>query len=235
MKKILSACAACIIGFAVMLAAPGPAAAAQDSGLITGKVVETMDSSGYTYVCVEKAGKKTWLAVPQTKVIKGKTMSFKPGTEMVNFESKTLKRTFPSIIFSDGVADGKASSAKDPHAGSKAAAAPAGEKISVEKAAGANAYTVAEVYAKKKTLSKKQVLVKGKVVKFNSGIMGKNWIHLQDGSGDASKGTHNLVVTTADTAAVGDVVTISGPLSVDKDFGMGYRYDLIVEGAKVTK
>lgn len=69
----------------------------------SGKVVDTMDSSGYTYVQLEKAGKKTWVAVPQMKVTKGKTMTFKPGMEMKNFESKTLKKKFESIIFSDGV------------------------------------------------------------------------------------------------------------------------------------
>ncbi len=73
------------------------------SGVISGKVVETMDVSGYTYVCLEKNGKKTWVAAPKMKVKKGQTMSFKPGMEMVNFESKTLNRKFDRIIFTDGV------------------------------------------------------------------------------------------------------------------------------------
>jgi membrane protein involved in colicin uptake len=72
-------------------------------GAISGKVVDTMDSGGYTYVQLENAGKKTWVAVPQTKVTKGKTMTFSPGMEMKDFESKTLKRKFDSIIFSGGV------------------------------------------------------------------------------------------------------------------------------------
>jgi hypothetical protein len=72
-------------------------------GALTGKVVDTMDSGGYTYVQLEKAGKKSWVALPQTKITKGKTMTFKPGMEMKNFESKTLKRKFDSIVFSDGV------------------------------------------------------------------------------------------------------------------------------------
>lgn len=77
-------------------------AAPQEEAVISGKVVETMDSGGYTYVCLEKNNKKTWLAVPQMKVVKGKNMSFQPGPEMANFESKTLKRTFDKIIFSGG-------------------------------------------------------------------------------------------------------------------------------------
>lgn len=69
---------------------------------LSGKVVETMDSGRYTYVCLEKNDKKLWLAVPKMKVVVGQNMSFKPGLEMVNFESKTLNRRFDKIIFSQG-------------------------------------------------------------------------------------------------------------------------------------
>ena len=77
-------------------------AASQEALPLSGKVVETMDSGGYTYVCLEKDAKKIWVAVPQMKVVKGKTMSFEPGIEMVDFESKTLKRKFDKIYFSGG-------------------------------------------------------------------------------------------------------------------------------------
>lgn len=85
-----------------LLAFPPAETEQQQTSVITGKVVETMDSGPYTYVCVEKGGKKTWVAVPKMKVKKGQTISFKPGMEMVNFESKTLKRKFDKIIFSEG-------------------------------------------------------------------------------------------------------------------------------------
>ncbi|HYA27148.1 MAG TPA: hypothetical protein VEE82_04040 [Thermodesulfovibrionales bacterium] len=69
---------------------------------ISGKVIETMDSGGYTYALLEKDGNKIWVAVPQMKVEKGKNMSFQPGGVMENFTSKTLNRTFDKIIFSAG-------------------------------------------------------------------------------------------------------------------------------------
>jgi hypothetical protein len=208
----------------------------------SGKVVETMDAGGYTYVCVEKNGKKTWVAVTQTKVVVGSKMTFQPGSEMTNFTSKSLGRTFDSIIFSGGpVADaapaGKPAASAPPQGatGSKAQIASQDKAVKVEKATGSNAYTVAEVYAKRSELDKKTVAVKGKIVKVSSGIMGKNWIHIQDGSGDQQKGTHNLVTTTQDMAAVGDIVTITGTFAKDKDFGAGYLYKAIVEDAKVQK
>jgi len=209
----------------------------------SGKVVETMDAGGYSYVCLEKDGKKTWVAVSQTKIDVGSQMAFQPGDVMTNFTSKSLGRTFDSIIFSAGAVKSGAAPAGHPATsapaqgvtGSKAQVAAKDKAAKVEKAAGPNAYTVAEVYAKRSTLNKKTVVVKGKVVKVSQGIMQRNWVHLQDGSGDQQKGTHNLVATTQDMAAVGDIVTITGTFAKDRDFGAGYLYKAIVEDAKVQK
>jgi hypothetical protein len=109
------------------------------------------------------------------------------------------------------------------------------EKISVPKAAGADAKTVAEVWAQHDALKGKAVTVRGKVVKYNSGIMGKNWLHIRDGSGSAEGKDNDLTVTTGDAAAKGDVVVVKGVVAVDRDFGAGYTYPVIVEDAKVTK
>lgn len=93
--------------------------------------------------------------------------------------------------------------------------------------------TVAEVFAEKESLAGKPVTLRGKVVKSNTGIMGKNWIHVRDGSG--SDGSNDLTVTTVTAQPnVGDTVVITGPVSLNKDFGMGYQYDVIVEDAQVT-
>ncbi|GAB4239875.1 MAG: hypothetical protein OHK0028_17860 [Deltaproteobacteria bacterium] len=114
-----------------------------------------------------------------------------------------------------------------------AKALPSAEPIHVEKAKGADARTVSDVYDQSGKLDRKTVAVRGKVVKVSKGIMGKNWVHLRDGSGDAGKGTNNLVVTTQDVPKVGDVVTARGTLYKDKDFGAGYKYAVIVEEATV--
>jgi len=115
------------------------------------------------------------------------------------------------------------------------AAASPNKTIKVKKASGPNAYTVAELYEKRSDLDKRDVVVRGQVVKVSAEIMGKNWIHLQDGSGDPSKGTHDIVVTSPDLPSVGDTVTAKGTLLKDKDFGYGYSYPVIVEQASVKK
>ncbi len=85
--------------------APAPAPQAQapaGGGSLSGKVVETMNSGGYTYVQLEKNGQKIWVAMPQTTVKVGQDLACKPGMVMPNFKSKTLNRTFDSIVFSEG-------------------------------------------------------------------------------------------------------------------------------------
>ncbi len=209
------------------------------SGTMTGKVVETMNSGGYSYIRLEYKGKKTWFAAPQMAVTKGQVMTFELGMEMKNFTSKTLNRTFDSIYFSDGPiaanSEGANKVASSSHGAKNTAPAATNEKISVKKAAGKNAYTIAEVYAKKASLNEKPAVIRGKVVKVSSGIMGKNWVHLQDGTGDASNGANELIATTLDSPAVGDVVTVKGTIFTNKDFGAGYKYDVIMEKATIQR
>lgn len=210
----------------------------QEASALSGRIVETMNSGGYTYLCIEKDGKKTWAAVPEMKVAVGQEIALQPGHEMTNFSSKTLNRTFDKIIFSSGlVSVDTAIETKSFHgkAVSKDIVASHGEKIQVERAPGPDAYTVAELYEKTAALDRKTITVRGKVVKVSSGIMGKNWLHIQDGSGKQDDGSNDLVVTTKDLAAVGDVVTVNGTLYKDKDFGSGYKYDVIVEEASIKK
>ena len=107
--------------------------------------------------------------------------------------------------------------------------------ITVEKAEGGNAYTVAELFAKRKELDNKDIILKGEVVKVTARIMNKNWLHIQDGTGSAQEGTNDMVVTTMDLPSVGDTVTIKGVLFSDKDFGSGYKYNAIVEFGQVSK
>lgn len=244
-KTLCAVMAAALIVPTTVFAAPEKAAQksakvkeskpeAADSSSLSGKVAETMNSGGYTYVLLEKKGKKTWVAVPEMKVAVGQEMTFQPGAEMANFPSKSLGRTFDKIIFSGGPAQPQGASASPAgHEGSKAAAVSADKGIKVEKATGPNAFTVADIFAKRAELGQKTAVVRAKVVKVSAGIMGSNWIHLQDGTGDAGKKTHDLVVTTQELPAVGDIVTVSGTVAVDKDFGAGYKYSVLIEKASI--
>ena len=211
----------------------------QTMNVLSGKVVETMNSGGYTYIQIEKDTKKTWLAVPKADVKVGQEISAYPGSTMPNFMSKSLNRTFDAIIFSPGLINNSSVIPDaDPHASQKSAPVSApikNEPIKVDKASGTDAYTVEELYSKKSSLDKKNVVVRAKVVKVSTGIMNKNWFHIQDGSGKAGDGTNDIIATSTDMASVGDTVTVSGTLVRDMDIGSGYKFDVMIEQAKIKK
>jgi hypothetical protein len=206
-------------------AAPPSASQSQDQDVpISGKVIETMTSGGYTYALVESGGKKIWVAIPATKLTVGQEATFRPGADMGEFESKTLKRKFDEIIFSPGLV-GQPFMAHGTEMSSSAEAV-----IKVEKAQGPNSYTIHELISNSAKLDKKPVVVRGKVVKVSEQIMGKNWVHIKDGS-DNQKA--KIVATSNDLPKVGDVVTVKGTLYKDKDFGSGYKYSVIIEDATI--
>jgi hypothetical protein len=107
--------------------------------------------------------------------------------------------------------------------------------ISVDKASGPNGFRVAEVFAKKQDLRDRKVAVRGEVTKVNANIMGKTWIHIQDGTGDPQEKTNDLAVTSQNTPAMGDTVLVEGIVRTDKNYGMGYVFSVILEDAIVTK
>ncbi|MCU7491460.1 MAG: hypothetical protein HF312_07650 [Ignavibacteria bacterium] len=198
-------------------------------GVHTGKVIDKINASNYSYLQLEENGNTYWIAAPQMQIEKGETVQFAKSMEMKNFHSETLNRTWETILFVSDVA--KNGQLAQPTMGAHPQVKTDQEQVKVDPVKGGK--TVAEVYAQKESLSGKPVTVRGKVVKYNAGIMGKNWIHIQDGTN--SQGNYDLLVTSTDEAQVGSVITVEGKVSVNKDFGAGYSYSVLLEDCKVKK
>lgn len=222
-------------GTAVALRAAPPAAAPVATSLgenLSGRVLEQIPAPPYVYLRLQTAQGEVWAAVSAAPVEVGAEVTVHQSMRMSQFASKTLGRTFDEIYFGSLSAPG-AEASGNPHA---ALAQPAATRVDkVDKASGSDARTVEEAWTGGAGLAGQRIRVRGKVVKYNPGVMGKNWVHLQDGTGDAGKGTNDLTVTTLDEAAVGDVVTITGTVSINKDFGAGYLYPIMVEEATVAR
>lgn len=212
---------------------------------LAGKVIETMNAGNYTYVLVQQDAQKRWAAALQFEVAVGDSISIPQGSVMKDFKSQTLNRTFDWILFasrvelkgkeSKGTApslppDHPALSAPNPAA---SATPPPSEikKGSVEKAVGG--YTVEECYAQKGKLAGKSVKVRGVAVKVTSAIMGRNWVHIRDGTGTTATG--DLTLTTLDKVKLGDTILVEGKVACDRDFGSGYKYSLLIEDAVTGK
>jgi hypothetical protein len=198
---------------------------------ITGTVIETMNAGGYTYVQLDTGPNgEIWAAGSSTRVGVGDRVSIEGAMLMREFESKTLSRTFDEIYFANALRVVSRGSGATP-APTTESAPDAATSIDVEKLE--DGYTVAEIFEDADALSGREVAVRGQVVRFSRAILDTNWLHIRDGTG--STGTDDLTVTTDDTATVGDVVVIRGRLSTNKDFGAGYTYPVIVEGASISE
>ncbi len=195
-------------------------------------VQEVLQAPSYTYIRCTENDQEIWIAVAKGDVEVGKTYYYLKSMEMTNFKSKELDRTFESIYFLDNLTNnpdelkqpaqsamGNAPKTKTPMARQK--------NLTIEPEAGVT--SIADIYANKAALGNKTVKVKGLVTKFNPGIMEKNWVHIQDGTGDDT--SFDLTITTEAMVNEGQVVVFEGTLALDKDFGHGYKYALIVEGA----
>lgn len=240
-------------------AAPqAPAASQASASVLTGTVVETFDGGGYTYIQLDTGTEKKWAAIGQATVTVGEKISLKPGPVMSDFHSRTLDRTFPEIIFSSGLAGAQDAAAsvgssfgnalqgegmgmmpptgamEQVSGGSMQAITPL-QEVDIDKAEGENGYTVEEVFNQAADLAGKKIKIRGMAVKISPNIMGKNWIHIQDGTGNPMANSHDLVVTSADIPEKDSIIVVEGVLAKDKDFGAGYKYGVILEDAVVTQ
>ena len=218
-------------------AMPGMAPAAAMAEPLKGVVLEVKDTDSYTYLRLKTADGETWAAVGKATVAKGAQVTIENPQVMTNFPSKSLNRTFDKIVFGSLAGAGGGAPAgggvASMHSGKPQAVDAANVKVA--KATGPEAKTVAEIVNGRTALKDKAVVVRGKVVKFTAGVMGKNWVHLRDGTGSAADNTNDVLVTTKDETRVGDVVVAKGIVRTDVDLGSGYAYKVLVEEAKLQK
>ena len=203
------------------------------SGMHKVTAEEVIQVNNYTYVKVKDNEQEYWLAINKTDVKKGETYYWSQGMPMKNFPSKELGRTFDLLYFVQDFSSQPGTAADDMPSSSWAGkpASPVEEQVSVEPAKGG--VTIKDLYDQPEKYKGKTVMVRGKVVKYNAAIMNRNWIHIQDGT---KSGDHfDLAITSSDQVRKGDVVLFKGVIDLNKDFGAGYFYDVIMEDATLLK
>ncbi len=201
-------------------------------------VLEVQQVNSYTYLYIKENDNERWLAIPSMDAKIGEVYYYKGGMEMTDFNSKELNKTFESVLF-------LASINKNPIDDEKTVFQH-GSRIDSTKTSTVNleklnfiikpvdgGISIAELLKNKKSYDSKTVRIRGKVTKFNSQVMSKNWVHLQDGT--EYNGKFDLTLTTNAEVKVGDIVTMEGKLFLDRDFGYGYFYSLIIENAVLLK
>lgn len=208
--------------------APGAAAPAQDMSTAEHKVVvaEALNTDKYTYLRVKENEEEYWIAISKRDVKIGSAYYYRGGLLKKNFQSKEFNRVFETIyLVGEFREEGAGATATVPAGGIPPATASLEPPKNVKAAPGA--IKISELVANLPKYDGKLVKITGKCVKVNPMIMGRNWLHIQDGSGK----NIDLTVTTTEMVQLGDIVTLEGTLALNKDFGAGYRYEYIVEGA----
>jgi len=194
----------------------------------TGKVAEVINVKSYTYLRLEEPS--TWVATLPQEVKVGDEIDFQGGMSMANFYSKSLDRTFESVVFVQSVNVVKNTASNQTLAGNikettlKVEAPKPGEISALE-----DGQTVAKIYQQSASLNSQLIKLRARVMKVNKKIMGKNWVTLRDGTG--TEPNDKLLVTSSEVVSPGDLVIVSGTLQTDVDLGSGYTYKVLLEQA----
>jgi predicted heme/steroid binding protein len=219
---------------------------AQRAPIFYGKVLEIKPAMGYKYLKIQEQGKQTWVAIANAPVKVGDKIGFDKKTMMKDFKSKSLGQEFKEIYFASDVylpqkATGPksmkemlglgATDKKDPHAGmGRGMSAEPENETPAKPFVKKDAYTIEEIHMWRKELKDQTITLEGTVFKVSHGIMKRDWVHLGDGSGNEKKLTDDLVFTAPSTTLkAGDKVKATGKVVIDKDFGYGYFYKVIIE------
>jgi len=196
------------------------------------EVVEVIQGNSYTYIKAKENMAEKWMAVSKQEVQTGSVYYYDEALPMNNFHSKEIDRTFDEIFFVNSISTTPLAQAQpkamEGHKGK--VDIQQNSAITLEKKAGEN--TVAQIFANRNDYSGKEIEIRSIGVKVNEQVMGKNWIHIQDGTSD--NGNFDLTITSADLPKLNDEITVKGKIILNKDFGYGYTYEVIMEDAKVV-
>jgi len=224
-----------IIILAIFLAAAcknsGSRKAVKESDIHEVTVKEAMNAAGYTYMLVSEGRMEQWLAVNEMDVNIGTTYYYRGGLKMANFKSRELDRVFESIIFVDQISLEPPLPPEEVSVSTAHSTTIPVEKLDISVEVAEGGISIADLVSEKESYEGKTVRIRGQVTKYNADIMDKNWIHLQDGT--AYDGTFDLTITSDIAVETGKTLTFEGKIALDKDFGFGYFYEIIMEEAKI--
>ncbi len=196
------------------------------------EVIEVLHTGNYTYLQVKENGKERWLAVPRMIASPGEVYYYRGGMEMEDFQSKELGRLFESVLFLEQVYTSsdipEEEAVEQPvHTGVVQA-----QRLNFSIDPAKEGITISELYSGKKGYEGKTVKIRGAVTRFNPAILETNWIHIQDGT--EHEGKFDLTVTSGQTAEPGEIIVVEGKITLDRDFGFGYFYEVLMEDATIT-
>lgn len=184
------------------------------------EVLEVLPTEKYVYLRVYEGEDEYWIATGKQAAEVGSKYFFRDGLLKTNFESKEYNRVFDKVYLVSKLVP-------ENHAQDNISYAQSSKNITKVE----GSISIKEVIEQASTLEGKEVQLTGECTKLNANIMGRNWIHLKDGTKD----DYDFVVTSDQAIPEGHIVTIKGTVGLNRDFGSGYRYDLLIENASIVR
>ncbi len=189
-------------------------------------IAKNFENAGmYTYVEVSENNEDYWVAIPKGNIEIGQTYFYKGGMKMVNFKSTELNKTFDEVWFLQDLYKDNSSKNNSGHSQNKT-----NDLLKIIQQP-ENGTSLEKLLSDPESFKNKEIIIKGQVVKINKNILERNWIHLKDGTTFNDK--TQITITSKDSASIGDIVTIKGKLILDKDFGYGYVYPVLIENGEL--
>jgi hypothetical protein len=193
-------------------------------------VNEVLPTSKYVYLFVNEGDEKFWVATVKQEVNVGDSYMYKGGIMKKNFESKEYNRVFDVVYLVTNLVPinrtPKSESNKaEVESSQQEDITEKGELIEHE-----GSIKINELVSNPQKYKGQTIQLTGRVNKINPNIMKRNWIHLQDGSKD----DYDLVITSNTFVPEGSIITIQGVVTLNIDFGAGYKYDILVENGELT-
>jgi len=193
--------------------------------------LETLPTSKYVYVRVKEGDKEYWIATLLQEVTIGKSYFYRGGLLKTNFESKEYARTFDELFLISQLVPSDHGASMSTTPSSEGATTLPSATTTPPKVDVPGSTRISEILADPKKFSGKTIQVSGTCTKVNPNIMGRNWLHVKD----KSKGDQELVITTDAPVREGQAVTIIGTVVLNKDFGSGYKYDVLMEEGRLVE
>jgi len=189
-------------------------------------VIEHIPGQRYSYMKVAENDDEYWIATMKGDFKENESYHYHEGIEKTDYSSTELSRTFDRIVLvsellSPDAHDGQSSSSMKPNE----VKIDKNEKINLPK----SSTPIKDIIAQPARFKNKQIEITGRVTKVNPGIMDRNWIHVYDGT----NGTFDFVCTSNQDIPVGHLITLKGTIVLNKDFGAGYSYEILMENARV--
>lgn len=228
MKNTLKILVAVLMVLATSCGSPSP------DGAVKVKVKAVEQVPNYTYLLVKGKGPEYWIAVSSTEIQVGESITYQGGMWMENFHSKELDRTFEKVLFLDGFGGNEMPpSNTDAMLGTSTGSDIKTDRLETRIEHEEGIVSIEELYANPTDYEGKTIRIRGEVAKFNPSIMERNWIHIQDGT--EFEGKYDLTVTSMEGFVVGQVLTLEGILALNRDFGYGYSYEILLEEARLVE